>query len=1382
MSLPHHKMVATIKENGICMNCLRPGHFIKQCKSQHRCKHCQRPHHTLLHVEANGGNPDTPVPASPPANQLLNHAATTLKSNALLMTCLIRVSSATGPSSLEARAILDSASSVSFISEHLAQSLHLPRSHQVAQISGVAGLSHKSPSQSVANFVVSSVQPSGAKFDVTGVVVPRVTCDLPLQAIPVNLKWEHLSDIQLADPTFGQPGRVDVLLGVDIFAQVMLQGRRLGPTGSPVAFETHFGWVLAGQLDSSIPVQKVATYHTSLLTGDDILRKFWEVEEGTSGKASLSPEEKLVVQQFVDNHYRTKEGRFVVPLPKKSNAKPLGESRAQAVRRFLSLERSLRSRGQLDEFQTVIEEYFSMGHAESIPVADLQKPPKSVFYLPMHAVRKDSSTTTKVRAVFDASAKSSNGVSLNDTLCVGPTVHSSLIDVLLRFRSSRVALTTDVSRMYRAVELAAADRDLHRFVWRSCREEPLRDYRMTRVTFGVCASSFAANMAVKQNATDYAAEFPLAAKAVNESFYVDDGLVGADSVQEAKRLQGELQQLFSRGGFVLRKWNSSEPAVLTDIPPDLCDSRSVQEISDSDGFTKTLGLGWNASSDQFRLTISQLPDLDVVTKRTLVSDIAKTFDVLGWFSPAVITVKILLQRLWELKVDWDDDVPLSVRTVWERWRSELSLLSEKCIPRSYFPKEACISSLQLHGFCDASEAAYAGVVCIRMVDSTGRCHISLVASKTKVAPIKRLTIFPRLELCGSLLLAELLFHIREVLDVPTQDLYAWTDSTIVLGWLAGNPRRFKTYVGNRVSHIIELIPPHHWNHVGGLENPADCASQGLLPSELISHQLWWSGPEWLRMDPSQWPVQADCTEPEASENERELCFHITVQPRLSILDRYSKLSQLLRVTTWVLRFVSNCRSRARHPDIPLQMRPSLTTQELSIAETHWITASQADCFAEEIQTLKKDRELPNSSCLLPLRPFLDESSVLRVGGREQNSDLPYASQHPIILSGKHAFTSLVIRSEHVRLLHAGPTLLTASIGRRFHILGSRRAVRSITRGCVTCRRNSVKPQAQLMGQLPVERVTPGCIFEKVGVDYAGPIYIKLGKVRKPTLVKAYICLFVSLSVKAVHLELVSDLTTDAFVASLRRFVARRGKPSLIWSDHGTNFVGADRELKSLFDFLKHHESQRTISNFCSSQKITWKFIPEHAPHFGGLWEAAVKRVKAHLKRVLSNARLTFEEFSTVLCQVEACLNSRPLVPLPCDDDGVEALTPGHFLVGRPLESLPDPPSVYHEDITPLRRWHLCQTLVKHFWRRWSDDYLTSLQRFNKWQHPTRNAHVGDIVILREDSLVPAKWPLARVTHVHPGRDGLVRVVTIKTPTGSYKRPVTKIALLLPTED
>ena len=300
-----------------------------------------------------------------------------------------------------------------------------------------------------------------------------------------------------------------------------------------------------------------------------------------------------MTRHFETHHSRSKEGRFAVPLPKNPNARPIKESRSHAVKRFLSLERSLNLKNRFQDFNSVMLEYIVMGHAEAIPATDLEKPTELTFYLPMHAVYKTTSTTTKIRAVFDASAKSSTGVSLNDMLLVGPTEHPSLIDVLLRFRLYPVALTADVSKMYRAVELTEDDKDLHRFVWRSHQDDVLKDYHMTQVTFGVSVSSFAANMALKQNAINHAYEFPKAAEVVHISFYVDDCLTGASDSKSALLLQQQLTTLFSCGGFVLRKWNSSDPSVLEKIPESLRNTHEVQTFSETDEYSRTLGIEWN---------------------------------------------------------------------------------------------------------------------------------------------------------------------------------------------------------------------------------------------------------------------------------------------------------------------------------------------------------------------------------------------------------------------------------------------------------------------------------------------------------------------------------------------------------------------------------------------------------------------------------------------------------------------------------------------------------------------------------------------------------------------------------------------------------------------
>ena len=428
---------------------------------------------------------------------------------------------------------------------------------------------------------------------------------------------------------------------------------------------------------------------------------------------------------------------------------------------------------------------------------------------------------------------------------------------------------------------------------------------------------------------------------------------------------------------------------------------------------------------------------------------------------------------------------------------------------------------------------------------------------------------------------------KGVFNIPMCNTFAWCDSTIVIDWLNGNPRRFKTFVGNRISHIINHIPPDRWNHVNGEDNPADCASRGLFPSEIISHEIWWAGPHWLQRDISEWP-KLSVIPPIVPEEMRDitLASNVHFSEPIIPLSHYSDFHHLKRVTAWILRFVNNCR-RSRCDTHQDDESLILSVKELDLAEKYWIKLVQQTRFAKEISLLKKNKTLPNGSCLITLHPFIDSEGILRLSGRIGHSNRPYEQVHPIILHCNHQMTKMIIKAEHLRLLHAGPTMLTSSICVRFHIIGGKRVIRDITRACVTCRRYSARPQPQLMGQLPIERVTPGPIFERVGVDYAGPIYVKYGYIRKPTIVKAYICMFVSLTVKAVHLELVSDLTTEAFIACLRRFIAHRGKPSTIWSDHGTNFVGANGEIKEFVKFLNEQKNIKRVSEFCSSQKINW---------------------------------------------------------------------------------------------------------------------------------------------------------------------------------------------------
>ena len=490
--------------------------------------------------------------------------------------------------------------------------------------------------------------------------------------------------------------------------------------------------------------------------------------------------------------------------------------------------------------------------------------------------------------------------------------------------------------------------------------------------------------------------------------------------------------------------------------------------------------------------------------------------------------------------------------------------------------------------------------------------------------------------------------------------------------------------------------------------------------------------------------------------------------------RYASYHKTITITAWCFCFVLNL--QLKHRNQPRITTPHLTTMEVNRAEHHLLVRAQACSFPNEVYQLQRDKSISHSSKQLALSPVIGKDGLLRVGGRLSNANISLSQSHPIIQSSKDIIVDHLFNYKHVHLGHCGPSLLLSSTGNRFHIVGAKRLARAVCRRCVTCRRVSAKTQSQMMGQLPAPRVTPNPPFTITGVDYAGPFILKKGHTRKPVLIKSYISIFVCFSSKASHIEIISDLTTEAFLAGLKRFIARRGLPQEIHSDNGSNFLGAKNDLNDLYHFLQSTTTISSVNQYLLSQRVQWQCIPERAPHFGGLWEAAVKAAKYHLRRIMGTQRLTYEEFATVTCQIESCLNSRPLKSITSHAiDGISALTPGHLLIGRPLKAYPETTILQKPSL--LKRWTMCQAMVHHFWKRWSTEYLKQLQALPKWRTITPNLQPGDIVVIRDDTPFTCHWPLARIIETFPGQDGLVRVVTLKTATTTLKRPVAKLALI-----
>ncbi|XP_071053596.1 uncharacterized protein [Onthophagus taurus] len=850
---------------------------------------------------------------------------------------------------------------------------------------------------------------------------------------------------------------------------------------------------------------------------------------------------------------------------------------------------------------------------------------------------------------------------------------------------------------------------------------------------------------------------------INSHFYVDDLLTGANSLTEVTRLAKNVKIVLNGGGFNLHKWISNDPEILRDVQG--TQSTELSEVLDlgKNENTRTLGLLWDPTKDCFRYKMKE-NSTSHITKRTVLSKIAQIFDPLGLLSPVIITAKIILQEIWESGLGWDEALPNHIYTSWLRFSNSLKDLHLINCPRHISLKNS--STFEMHGFSDSSTKAYGACVYLRTIGNDGEVLIRLTCAKSRVAPLKRVTV-PRLELMGALLLTELVAKVKTALGIDITRTVYWTDSSVVLGWLSTDLTKLQMFVGNRISRILEKSRIGDWRYVPTRDNPADPVSRGVNVSELSGLELYWTGPQWLRETDNAWPVRNFRNE--SLPEMRKLFLAVTTtDDHLLSFSRFSSLIRLQRVIAYVFRFGHNCYRKA------IRNKGPLDKTELEQSLKFIVKISQRDSFAEEIRALKSNKDIQKNSKLAKLNVFLDKNEIMRVGGRLGNSVYEFDKKFPMVISCKHAFARLLFEMEHRQLLHVGPQHLLACIRDRFWPIGGCNLAKSIVHNCIRCYRANPRAKQPVMGNLPRERVTPAPPFYTTGVDYAGPFLLKDKKKRGAKLCKAYVCLFVCFTTRAIHLELVTDLTTECFIAALRRFSARRGKPNRMFSDNGTNFVGGNRELQELSQFLIDNCSE--LKTLIENASIGWSFIPPNSPHFGGLWEAGVKSVKFHLRRVAGNASFTYENFYTLLVQIEAILNSRPLTQLSTDPNDTTPLTPAHFLIGRKLTSPPDP-SLSHISENRLSQFQRVQQIQQHFWTRWSKEYLSELQSRHKWSSGDANLKVGQLALIKEDNLPVLKWLTGRIIELHCGKDGVARVATLRTQNGSVKRATVRLCPL-----
>lgn len=1365
-----HERFSVVKDNRLCVNCLRSGHVVKTCPSKSRCLKCNVAHHTTIHFDVDSGNSKVSVASSASTNagaatcsssspldtpmHVPDKQVTMLASDptpvgriSLFATACVEVLDKFG-SYQKIRIVIDNCSQPNLITRRCAQRLGLPIRQKNTSIEGVCEVSTLSTSYTTLN--IRSMK-SDFEMCVEAFVTPKICSDQPA----VKIDMDQLSCVkafELADSNFDKPGCIDALLGVDVFCQIFL-GNRHNCDDGPTIFETKLGWVIMGKAPCATSHSQTSLF-CSIESLDTQIRKFWEIES-LPNSSPLTDDEVMCEKIFASTHARDSNGRYIVHLPFRTVDPRFGDSRALAERRLLSLEKRLAREPELrTEYNNFMRDYLDAGHMEPVaPQSDGR-----AYYLAHFCVLKPSSTTTKLRAVFDATAQPTGGPSLNDQLLVGPKLQSDLVSILLRFRLHAVVFTADIRQMYRQILVSLTDRDFQRILFRFSLDEPIQEFRLNTVTYGMSSSSFLAIRALIQLAIDEGKKYPRAVDVLKRDIYVDDVVTGAESVESALDLQSQVVQILEKGCFELRKWSSNCPRLLDNLDPTHCHNKTLSFDSEPTSPVKVLGMEWNPSSDAFTFTVNALHEK--CTKRNILSELARIFDPLGFLTPLTLSFKRIIQELWTLGLDWDVVAPPNISQNWFRYRLDLDLLSSLEIPRFIPSTKSC--SVQLHGFCDASEAGYSAVIYFRIRHSDGSITIHLIMSRCKVSPLQR-TSTPRLELCAAVLLTDLVKHVKEIYngDVQFEDIFCWSDSTVTLSWLRSPSQRWKTYVSNRVSHIQERIPAGHWRHVTSETNPADCASRGVTVRELVNHPLWWTGPAWLALDSSSWPKLPSSIEPQSDllEEQRvpkQTVLFTAVNQLDDFLSRHSSLNKAKRIVAYVHRFVHNCRNPDKRRFGPL------VQSELDGALTNLVKLTQDKSFSNEIISLKEGKKLPKQ--FRKLSVFIDNSGLLRVGGRLVHSELDYDCKHPLLLPSQDRMTQLVIDQVHNDSQHPGLRTLNFLIAQNFWILASKRVISSRLSKCIKCFRSNPKPLVPRMADLPKTRISQVKPFSCIGVDFAGPFPTYIKRYRGARPFKTHVCLFICFATKASHVELVIGLTTEAFLAALRRFIARRGRCQRIHCDRGTNFVGAYNALLPL------------MQDAASRESIEFSFNPPAAPHFGGLWEANIKSFKTHLARVVGNQILTYEEFLTVAAQIESALNSRPLCEMSSDPNDMSVLTPGHFLTLEPLTSLVDT-STSDINISISNRWQLVQKLHRDFWKRWHLEYLHTLNQRAKWHSDIDKPKVGTLVLIKDEQLKPLHWSLGRIVSLHPGKDGIPRVATVRSQSGLIQRPLVKLCPL-----
>ena len=1379
-----------IQKSGRCFRCLGTGHIARNCQTTSNCRNCQKRHHTAL-CEPKKREPVKEEMSENVVNPTNTNTARSGSSSMLLQTGRSFVYGENPDYKIPVRMMFDTGSHRSYVSNKVADKLGLKsEGTETLNINTFGSLKYnKHVSKRISCYVATQDRES---VQVTALTHPQICA--PVQPLPDISNFPELLGLQLADQLVDGNCRdeIDMLIGIDFYYS-FIAGTIIREETGLVALQSKLGWIVSGPLSSESKIAKSDSQSNQLYVNANLI-----VERPNEFNDSLSEEDTLIKsfkqafefqdetneenveaarKRFIEScNVRQNDDRYEVNLPFKSVTKDnLSDNRNLSLKRLKSLYSRLQTSQDLfSAYNKVFREQLRDGIIERVP--ETEENNTEMFFLPHHGVVREQRQTTKLRIVFDASAKdSSDTFSLNDLLEIGPNYVPNLVGLLLSFRSNLIAITADIEKAFHQISIDTIDRNYLRFYWFeniSSENPTIVQYRFARLPFGLTSSPSILGAVIDTQIKKYSHLYPGLLDKINR-FYVDDLNTGCKSIEEGIQIYQVAKEITHSAGFNLRKWTSNSKELMNLIRAQ--ESIEVNESYSPHPSHKILGINWNVDRDEIFYEFQEIHEYASklpITKRSLLKITAKVFDPLGALRPFLIKMKVLFQELAVEKIPWDRELKGEVLKRYLDLLSQLGKLTNISFPRCYF-KEKEIVNIQLHGFSDASDVAFASVVYIRIEYSDGEVVVRFVSSKARVTPLKRQSI-PRLELLGANLLAKHMSEVKSSLEIEKYSkmvhTFLWTDSLTSLCWIK-NVKPWKQYVRNRVTEILKHTYRSEWRFCPGNKNPADIPSRGIRGSKLPDNQTWWEGPQFLRSKSTEWP---DLVSTENQVDKRALEDMVKNPPELTLalavndpqqlglnklskivdMSKFNNINKLVKVLEWILRFIGKCNGTNKEDELELQM------SERNMAESLIIRSVQAECFQKERIYLTGKGKAPMPSIVSQLNLFIDTENLIRCRTRLKNAPIELEGREPILLPSKHILSELYVREYHNSVYHNGVGETLNAIRQRFWILRGREMVKKFIRRCIICKKLEglfYKPTPLL--DLPSLRVDDGPPFINTGIDFAGPLFVT--EPRSKEVSKSYICLFTCMSTRALHLELVESLTVDSFLCAFRRFSARRGLPRKLVSDNAKTFKAASKEVKRI-------QVSKVVKNYMLNKSILWQFNVPLAAWQGGTWERLVRSVKRCLRKVIGRATIRFEELHTLLVEVEGIINSRPLTYIYDDINGISyPLTPGELISGYTTARYPNGKHFEvistNESLTRRSKHH--RQLLSHFSKRWRNEYLISLREIlsQSRQSVEPDIVVGDIVVVKNDFSKRQFWKLGKIEELIIGTDGRVRAAKVRIP-------------------